>query len=169
MDEYNYVADWHAPDLYDVIRSQKEAAFLAANFTVMQNSPIREANFYSAQVWPLFSKENGTIRPIPGEYQTCWNGLYRVEEGRLVKLPAYEALLAFRDLRRLGTQVETDVTGDARVYALAATDGQRSGAYLVNFSPEPAEVTFRGEMWTLGPYEIADRKWTCGESEPRGA
>ncbi len=161
MDEYNYVADWKGPEKYDIIPSQLAAAFLAANFTVMQNSPIREACYYSAQISPERIKMNGMFGPPTGAYKTAWNGLYKVVDGRLETLPAYEAMLAFRDLRRLGTQVETIVAGDARVYALAATNGRRSGAYLVNFSPDPAEVTFRDETRVMEPYEIARREWAC--------
>ena len=49
------------------------------------------------------------------------------------------------------------MTGDARVYALAAANDAKAAAYIVNFSGEPVELTcplppyFQDVLARLGP------------------
>ena len=109
--------------------------------------------------WPVREAKNGRFGPLTGEYRTSWNGIYQVVGDHLETCPPFKAFLAFRDLRRLGTQIASQVEGDARVYALAAKDEKNAGAYIVNFSEEQAEVEFRGETLTLEPYTFIERKW----------
>ncbi len=151
MDEWNYVEDWSnlQPSL-EQNHIQKGAAFVAANFITMQSTALQESSYYSAQVWPG-AKD--------GDYRTGWNGLYRVVNGRLETMPPYQAFLAWRDMRRLGEQIETSVTGSDDVYAVAATDGTNAGAYFVNFSEETLEAEFRGESFLMEPWAIVARGW----------
>lgn len=158
MDEWNYT-DWSSKT-ESMMVTQENAAFVAANLAAMQNSPLDEASYYSAQVWPEYQKAAGKFGPATGNYRLGWNSIYRVTDGHLEKLPGFNAMLAFTALRKLGTQTKCAVTGDARVYALSATDGKTSGAYAVNFSAEEVLLTLRGEEITLGPWEICSRSWT---------
>ena len=151
MDEWNYVESWDdVKPSQETNRSQKGAAFVAANFIAMQSTGLQEASYYSAQIWPGYHNEYPDL---------TWNGIYHAVDGKLETLPSLRAFLAYRDMRRLGTQIETTVEGSGDVYAIAATNGADCGAYFVNFSAEPVEAEFRGESFLMEPWTIVARGW----------
>jgi hypothetical protein len=97
------------------------AAFVAAAFCLMQNSPVDKAMYYDAQ---------------PSQ---CYGGLYYFPSLKLTK--TYYSFMAFNDLFRLGTAVECQCNGFDDVYVCAAKKNDKKGAVLIiNRKLEKREV-----------------------------
>ncbi len=124
FDEWNYLTG--RPDQFDEMKEMPGAAFVAAAFCLMQNSPIAKAMYYDA---------------FP---QRTYCGLYYFPSGKVTK--TYYSFKAFNELYQLGTQVETSVGAeDAKsIYALAARgQGGRAAVLVVNRADEPREILLR--------------------------
>lgn len=110
FNEWNCV-DWTEPEPFDAIKEMPGAAFTAAAFCLMQDSPIDKAMYYDAQP------------------AAAWGGLYYFPSGKVTK--TYYAFKAFNELFALGTAVECVCRGAGEIYACAAKDGRGRGAVLI--------------------------------------
>lgn len=115
MNEWNYVTsfsdDGWVYSLY-TMQNTKGAAYVAAYMTVAQDSPVDILMYYDASPGVTM---NGLFRPID------------LEKGR-----TYYTMQAFRDLRRLGTEVETVSEAD-EIYTLAAKNDANDYGIMVTY------------------------------------
>lgn len=131
--EWNYVKGWKPGDFNYSLEvekgrfNQKGAAYLAAGMSVLQSTSVDMSMFYDAR--------------LPG-----MNALFDQITG--LPMRGYYPFLAWRDLRRLGTQVAAVSTLDD-VYVTAAKDGKGGwGVFVVRYDEDnnvtaPVRVTLR--------------------------
>jgi len=115
LNEWNYVRSW----LGDGYRYSKKtmlglkgAAFVAGTMEICQNSSLDMLMYYDA-------------RP------SGWNGIWDFYTN--CRLKTFYSFIMFRDLRRLGTWVETRRLADEAFYSCAATDGKNAGVMVTYF------------------------------------
>lgn len=121
FNEWNYVT-WGDPDGWDSMKEMPGAAFTAAAFCLMQESPIDKAMYYDA---------------LP-ERTFC--GLYYFPSGKLTK--TYYSFKAFNELFQLGEAVACRCSGFDELYACAAKDRTgKAAALIVNRKPQERAVT----------------------------
>ena len=114
--EWNYVKGWVGEDYIYSMRSMKGlkgSAFVAGVMAAGQASDIDMLMYYDFR---------------PG----MWSGVF--DEFHTRRKPYYSFRL-FRDLRRLGTWVPTELKTD-NIYTCAATNGKDSGILLTHFTEE---------------------------------
>ena len=124
LDEWNYVRGWVSEDFAyskKVMKNLKGSAFVSASMLVAQKSSLDMLMYYD-------------LRP------SAYCGPFELDTYR--KLKPYYSFVAFRNLRRLGTEIPLDTDGD--IYACAATDGEKYGIVLTHYNDnddcEPVEI-----------------------------
>ena len=120
LDEWNWVEHWH-PKEGKIRKSMVGAAYVSAMHTVMQKSFLSKSMYYDAE---------------PGRISFC--GLFNEYDSSILEKPYY-SFLAFSELARLGTEVETSDDSDG-IYTLAATDGSDSAIMLTSYGSECGKV-----------------------------
>ena len=164
FNEWNYLANWTDEFVHtiEVINSYKGAAYAAAVMSTFQDSPVHMMMYYDAR---------------PG---TSFNGLFDFYTSQ--PRHAYYALYSWSKLRRLGTQVKSDVGGLKDFYATAAKGENGKLALLLTYytddrnvvAPKRLTIDFKGfeikeamshvldrfKMHTETPIEIVDSKAT---------
>lgn len=127
--EWNYIDDWkNITESYRDMRNSKGAAIYAASLCCLQNSPCDIANYYLAS--PT-SDSFGALYDV-GKVKS--HDVARACEPRI----GYYSFYAFGELYRMGKQAELECDCD-NVYALAATDGEKSGILISRFDTETTE------------------------------
>ena len=155
IDEYNYVRGWGADWPYTTRAEQgmKGAAFIAATMSLCQDSPVDALMYYDA-------------RPC------AMNGLFSFDT--YDPRPGYWALVAWRNLRRLGAEVKAVRDPWAKdLFATAAVgkDG-RKAVLITRFNENDNVTTQTFATLRLGPDEtfrnvrcrVMDRCYSFGES-----
>jgi hypothetical protein len=124
LNEWNYVTGWLSEDFAyskQVMKNLKGSAFILASMFTAQSSSLDMFMYYD-------------LRPCAfcGPFET---DTYR-------KLKPFYSFIAFRNLRRLGTQIPFET--DSKLYGCAATDGKKYGIALTHYndddSAEPVDV-----------------------------
>ena len=164
FNEWNYVSNWtdeFVPSI-ETINSYKGAAYAAAVMSLFQDSPVDMMMYYDAR---------------PG---TTWNGLFDLYTAQ--PHHAYYALYSWTKLRRLGTQVKSEVGDLKDFYATAAKSADGKLALLLSYytddrnviAPKRITIDFKNfeikdaishiydrfKMHTETPIEIVDSKAT---------
>ena len=125
FNEWNYVKGWNKADFKYSLEvekgryNQKGAAFLAAAMCVLQSSSVDMSMYYDARMPGM----NALFDPITG-----------------LPLRGYYPFIAWRDLRRLGTQVAAVSTLDD-VYVTAAKDWNGNWGVFIVRHDEDNNVT----------------------------
>ena len=120
LNEWNYALNWDGAE-GKFRKSMKAAAMVAGSLLVMQDSGIDAGMYYDAE-----------IRRIG------YCGLFNEYTAECEK--PYYALLAFNELKKLGTQIETDAVNENGYYALAASNDSEKAIMLVNYDREDTRV-----------------------------
>lgn len=133
LNEWNYVKGWNRGDFTYSLEvekgrfNQKGAAYIASAMNVLQSTSVDVSMFYDAR--------------IPG-----MNSLFDAITG--LPMRGYYPFIAWRDLRRLGTQVAAVSTLDD-VYVTAAKDNKGGwGIFVVRYDEDnnvtaPVRITLR--------------------------
>lgn len=121
LDEWN----WSGENMFEVMKTAKGAAHVAAVFCALQKTSLAKAMYYDGQP----------------KMQYC--GLFGGVDDLTPRKPLW-ALKAWDTLYRLGSEVLCEVSGGANIYAAAAADkkGEKGEALLiVNYGGDAAEIT----------------------------
>ncbi len=164
FNEWNYHTNWTDEFIHsiEVINSYKGAAYASAVMSLFQDSPVDMMMYYDAR---------------PG---TSFNGLFDLYTAQ--PRHAYYALYSWTKLRRLGTQVKTEVGDLKDFYATAAKSEDGKLALLLTYytddrnviAPKRVTIDFKNfevkeaishvldrfKMHTETPIEIVDSKAT---------
>lgn len=155
VDEYNYVRGWGVDWPYTTRAEQgmKGAAFIAATMSLCQDSPVDALMYYDA-------------RPC------AMNGLFSFDT--YDPKPGYWALVAWRNLRRLGTEVKAVRDPWAKdLFATAAVGKDGRKAVLITRFNENDNVTAQtfatlrirtGETFRNVRCRVMDRCYSFGEA-----
>lgn len=120
LNEWNYALNWDGAE-GKFRKSMKAAAMVAGSLLVMQDADIDAAMYYDAEVRRI-----------------SYCGLFNEYTAKPEK--PYYALLAFNELKKLGTQVETNAVNEDGYYALAAANETEKAVMLVNYDKKAATV-----------------------------
>lgn len=122
LDEWNYLSNWTTqwPYTMEVVTSHKGAAFLAAVMTVSQDGPADMLMYYDA-------------RP-----RVAYNGLFDFYTS--ATMPQYYSLYAWKNLVRLGTQVNVQIADEDNLYVTAAKDESGKVGILVSYFTDDKNV-----------------------------
>ncbi|MBQ7811008.1 MAG: hypothetical protein IJ394_00460 [Bacteroidales bacterium] len=122
LDEWNYLSNWTTewPYTMEVVTSYKGAAFAAAVMSVSQNGPADMLMYYDA-------------RP-----RVSYNGLFN--QYTSAPMPQYYSLYAWKNLVRLGSQIEAEVSGEEDVYVIAAKGAYGEVGILVTYFTDDKNV-----------------------------
>ena len=127
LDEWNYALDWDWKEA-KFRKSLTAAAFTTAALITMQKNSVDKAMYYDAEVRRI-----------------TFCGLFNEYSG-LPEKPYY-SLLAFNELKKLGTEIESGVKDGDGIYSLAATDGKETAVLVANFKGRDkgrdAEITLK--------------------------
>ena len=138
LNEWNYIENWTTQfiDSVRVIKGLKGAAYDFAFMAVGQNSPYLDMMMYY------------DARPDK-EYNGLWDSHF------MLPLKGYYAFDFYSTLYQLGTQTAIEC-GDADLYALAATDGEKNAAVISYYTcdPEAKEKTFTLNLGKADSYVI---------------
>ena len=147
LNEWNYVRGWMAEDWKYSLESEmglKGSSYVAGTMSICQNSSLDMLMYYDARPCGM----NGIFKSYTYD-----------------RFKSYYTFIMFRDLRRLGTWVETSRICDDSIYSCAATDGKNAGimvTYFVDDETAPAkEVTLdfenvKGENGVKVEYFLLD-------------
>jgi len=126
FDEWNYVKSWkNVGQSYEILRSYKGTAFNAAVMAALQNTTCDIAAYYDAQM----------------KFEHSWCGIFKSSDtnrtnggGSLAspKKPFY-AFKAFNEVYKCRKQAELS-SDDARLYGVAACDGENAAVLLSSFA-----------------------------------
>ena len=138
LNEWNYIENWTTQfiDSVRVIKGLKGAAYDFAFMAVGQNSPYLDMMMYY------------DARPDK-EYNGLWDSHF------MLPLKGYYAFDFYSTLYQLGTQTAIEC-GDADLYAIAATDGEKNAAVISYYTcdPEAKEKTFTLNLGKADSYVI---------------
>ena len=134
LDEWNWMECWAARE-GKIRKSMVGAAFVSAMHTVMQKSFLSKSMYYDAE---------------PGRLSFC--GLFNEYDSSILEKP-YFSFLAFNELVKLGTEVESDPDEDG-IYTLAATNGNDHAVMLTGYENEEREVSL-SLVGTAGAYGVS--------------
>lgn len=115
LNEWNYVRGWLADEWRYSLKSEmslKGAAFIAGTMAICQNSSLDMLMYYDFRPCAM----NGVFSSYFYEH-----------------LKGYYSFVMFRDLRRLGTWIETPRLVDD-FYSCAATDGKNVGVMVTHYN-----------------------------------
>lgn len=118
LNEWNYIRGWLAEDFAyskSTIGTLKGSSFVLATMLTGQKSPLDMLMYYD-------------MRP------SAYCGPFELNTWR--KRKPYYSFIAYRNLRRLGTEIPFETDGD--VYGVAATDGKKYGIALTHYSDDDA-------------------------------
>ena len=121
LNEWNYVKGWLGDDYKyskNAMLGVKGAAFVAGTMEICQNSSLGMLMYYDA-------------RP------SGWNGIWDFYTNR--RLKTYYSFIMFRDLKRLGTWIETRRLADESFYSCAATDGKNAGVMVTYYRDDETQ------------------------------
>lgn len=142
LNEWNYIRGWlDEPYRYsmETIKNGKGAAFTLATMCVCQDTPLDLLMYYDA---------------APCSYNTIFDNYFQPLKG-------FNAFKAFNALYRLGTEVHSQ-SDDETVYALAATNGEKSALVLVYFddndgaAPKDVRISLSGRKTRNAAVHLAD-------------
>jgi hypothetical protein len=123
---------------YDTRGSALHSASVAATMLGMQHAPLDVLVFYDAR--------------LPGG---VYAGLFDPMDYR--PWHAYYSLMAFNELYKLGTELETE-TDTPGVYAVTATDGKRMTMVVSNVSGSDVALDIKGLDLSGARYHVIDQK-----------
>ena len=95
----------------------KGASFIAGTMSICQNSSLGMLMYYDARPCGM----NGIFKSYTYD-----------------RFKGYYSFVMFRDLKRLGTWVETSRICDDSIYSCAATDGKNAGVMLTHYKDDDA-------------------------------
>ncbi|MDD3154590.1 MAG: hypothetical protein PHS41_06960 [Victivallaceae bacterium] len=140
FDEWNYISRKPGENVFERMKEAPGAAFVAAAFCLMQDSPIDKAMYYDAL--PMRS----------------YCGLYYFPSLRVTR--TYYSFKAFQLLYALGSEVASCVSGEDAVFALAAAQSGAPGegaVLIVNCKEEPVELALSG-IGSISAAFLTDRE-----------
>lgn len=117
VDEWNYVRAWLAEDYAYSMRTQKSlkgSSLVAGTFCSGQKSALSKLMYYNAA-------------------PSGWCGIFS-SDNLGTPFKTYYSFKFFDALRQLGTYVNTEYVYDDSIYMCAATDGEKGGILVTNYS-----------------------------------
>ena len=133
--------EWHTGGGGDVLGTSSQAAEIASVLLLLQNGPVSDAEIYDA-------------RCDVGSYSPLFNPLtYKPHK-------AYYAFAAFNELRKRGTAVAVQVSGNNRLHVVAAGGELDSAIMMANDSDEPAPFVCNLHGRTVMSCRITDSNRT---------
>ena len=147
LDEYGFknaemsLNEWHTGGGIDALGTSRQAADIASVLLLLQNGPVSDAEIYDA-------------RCDVGGYSPLFNPLTCKPH------KAYYAFTAFNELRKRGTAVAVQVSGNNRLYVAAAGGELDSAIMMANDSDEPAPFVCNLHGRTVMSCRITDSNRT---------
>ena len=118
LNEWNYIRGWLGENWSYSLRTEKNrkgASFIAGAMCIGQREDLDMLMYYDARPCGM-------------------NGLFDTET--LAPLPGYYALYGFRELRRLGRYVPTEIDYDAGIYTCAAKSDDAAAVLISYYSDD---------------------------------
>lgn len=130
LNEWNYIRGWTGDDWSYSLRMEKGlkgSSFVAGAMCLAQAGPLDMLMYYDARPCGM-----------------C--GLFDTDT--LAPLDTYYTFLMFKDIRKLGTHIPTEIDCAENIYSCASTDGENAAVLLTHYSDDDstAEETVRMEF-----------------------